>query len=204
MKNDNIYHKKRNFIFDKLRSNIEKEKKLPYIEVHLNEHCNLNCAHCLHFCPLAEEEYYNLDEFEEDFKRLAELTKSNIKTIHLLGEKPLLNKDVNKFMKISREYFSNSTIAVVTNGILLLQMEEKFWETCQMCSTIAYIEHFNRYFNKNLQVTDGDFVDIHKIKDIREILEYLAKPCDFCRYCDNSKKTDHRWRVSKKEINKLV
>jgi MoaA/NifB/PqqE/SkfB family radical SAM enzyme len=264
-----------------LKQNIKKEEKLLYVEIHLNEHCNLNCAHCLHFCPLAKEEYCDLNAFEKDFKRLAELTKSDIKTIHLLGGEPLLNKDINKYMEISRKYFPNSDIAIVTNGVLLLKMKSDFWKSCKkfkmdiwissypikldykkiaeksteydvkiwcsevaqdmvklplnlegkadseisfekcflrggssyiikdgklyICPIISNIYHFNEYFNKNLRVADNDYIDIHKAKNLKEILEFLSKPCEFCKYCDMQNLTKgHKWRVSKKEMSEWV
>jgi hypothetical protein len=52
----------------KLRRNIES------IEFHLAEHCNLNCAGCDHFSPLAAEEYASLETVKKDMARLAELT----------------------------------------------------------------------------------------------------------------------------------
>lgn len=53
--------------------------------------------------------------------------------------------------------------------------------TCQIASNA---EHFNKKFGKNLEVTELDSIDIHKAKDYNEILQFLAKPIPFCRYCN--------------------
>ena len=53
----------------------KKPPRNPFnFEIHLNDHCNLNCKSCFHFVPLANpDSYYPLDEFERDIKRLCSL-----------------------------------------------------------------------------------------------------------------------------------
>lgn len=69
------------------------------------------------------------------------------------------------------------------------------------CSLIPYVKYFNAQFGKNLAVTDKDSIDIYKAQSIDEILEFIAKPMPFCRYC-NRKGTiwDIGYGISKKEI----
>lgn len=52
------------------------------------------------------------------------------------------------------------------------------------CTRPAAIYKFNRFFGKNLEVSEGDYIDIYKAKDKEEILEKLAQPIPFCRYCN--------------------
>jgi MoaA/NifB/PqqE/SkfB family radical SAM enzyme len=108
--------------------------QLYYLNIHLTEHCNLNCAYCDHFSPLAKEEYLDLQTFENDLKRMAELTDGYIKMIYLFGGEPLLHKDVSQFAKICRQYFKRSTITFITNGILLMKMSDEFWQVCKECN----------------------------------------------------------------------
>jgi MoaA/NifB/PqqE/SkfB family radical SAM enzyme len=72
------------------------------------------------------------------------------------------------------------------------------------CNTIAGIEHFNKYFNENLKVTADDVLELHNVKDINEIYEFLYTPKPFCKYCNrqgvefgikygNSKKDIREW-----------
>ena len=53
----------------------KKPQRNPFnFEIHLNDHCSLNCKSCFHFVPLAKpDSYYPLDEFERDIKRLCSL-----------------------------------------------------------------------------------------------------------------------------------
>ncbi len=105
-------------------------KDLPMFEVHIAEHCNLNCQCCTHFSPLAEPEFLPLDDYEKDMKRMSELTtgKINVGSVHILGGEPLLNKNCTKYLELARKYFPNSVIRLITNGILLPQQPEEFWK----------------------------------------------------------------------------
>jgi MoaA/NifB/PqqE/SkfB family radical SAM enzyme len=68
------------------------------------------------------------------------------------------------------------------------------------CETTAFIKHFNKYFNENLEVTENDYIDIYQVKDLDEILEFLCKPVPFCRYCKTKDVDFVKWEHSKKEI----
>ena len=114
----------------------KKEYKFKYFEVHLTEHCNLNCQSCFHFSPLAEEEYADKIKFEEDFKRLAELAEGKIESLVLMGGEPLLHPECTVFFEIARKYFPNAYIQFVTNGILLKEQNNLFWEAMQKNSIV--------------------------------------------------------------------
>jgi hypothetical protein len=256
-------------------------KNLEVIEFHLVEHCNLNCAGCDHFSPLAAEEYACLETVEKDMARLSELTRGNIKEIRLIGGEPLLHKDVAAFFPVVRKYFPKSRILLFNNGILLAKQPDGFWESCKEhgivlfvtrypikidteaieakcsqyglqflhppgirddemyrcvlslegkgrvkenwkhcfhnhwtflsrgriypCPFYANIRHFNRYFNKELPLTERDSIDIYAARDIKEIMRFLSKPIPGCRYCDiGAYSYGHGWSVSKKTMGEWV
>jgi len=103
--------------------------KLFPIEVHVTEHCNLNCKGCNHFSSIAGEEYLAPERFEQDFKRLAEISDKYFE-IKILGGEPLLHPRITEFFDIARKYFPKLPIQVTTNGILLTAMSEAFWQNC--------------------------------------------------------------------------
>ncbi len=111
-------------------SNFVPQKELRF-EVHIVEHCNLNCKQCSHFSPLAEESYIDLGEYERDMRRLSDLFDGRMSTVQLLGGEPLLHPEINEIMRITRETFPIGRIRVVTNGILLPSMSDEFWEKCR-------------------------------------------------------------------------
>ncbi|PZT47185.1 hypothetical protein B6S12_10405 [Helicobacter valdiviensis] len=104
---------------------------LHFIAIHLAEHCNLNCFSCDNFSQLANEGYCDIEVFENDIKRLYEISKGNIEQFRLSGGEPLLNKNCKDYFYILRKYFKNSSIWLLTNGILLLKQDAAFWKACK-------------------------------------------------------------------------
>ena len=91
--------------------------KIRALEYHLVDHCNLNCAGCTHFSPLAKERYASLEKFEENLIQLKKWD-FEIKQFNLLGGEPLLHPQIKDFILIAKKYL-NCLIVVKTNGILL-------------------------------------------------------------------------------------
>lgn len=121
--------------------------KMFPIEVHVTEHCNLNCAGCSHFSSLAAEEYLSTERFEKDCKRLAELT-DRFYAIKLLGGEPLLHPRITDFFDIARKYFPATPVQLTTNGILLLKQSEAFWENCEKNNIVISISQYPIKLNK--------------------------------------------------------
>lgn len=256
---------------------------LNLVLINIVEHCNLNCVNCCHFSSLAENEFMDVVTYENDIKRLLELTDNKpylIKNIQLCGGEPLLHPQLLDFFVVSRKYFPDNDLTVVTNGILLNQQKEEFWEKCNeynvkiaptvypikinwdsieqkakkynvkldygyvlsqtmeirpnqlksswhwpmdlegnkdplvsfancnvgnncvtlhhgkiyTCSLPTGIKHFNKYFGKNLQVTEADGINIYEAKNLTEVLNFIAKPIPFCRYCNVQQRSyNHPW-----------
>ncbi len=68
------------------------------------------------------------------------------------------------------------------------------------CTKIPNIHHFNKYFNGDLEITENDYVDIFSVKKADEILSFLDKPVDFCRYCDVKNTKNIKWDKSNRDI----
>ena len=120
------------------------------------EHCNLNCAGCNHFSPLAKNELVDVQEFKRDIERMGILFKHDCKRIFLLGGEPLLHPEIINLMKIARDNFPNTDIYIYTNGILLPAQSENFWRGC----------HDN---NINLMISRYPIkLDTEKIKNMAE------------------------------------
>lgn len=68
------------------------------------------------------------------------------------------------------------------------------------CPVIPNIKYFNKRFNTKLYVSEKDSINIYKVKDIKEIMEFLAKPVPFCRYCNTFKNDPVSWGVTEKKI----
>lgn len=122
------------------------DSKLFKFEVHLNEHCNLNCKCCDHFSSIAQEEYADFDMVEKDFIRMKELLGDERDiSIYLLGGEPLLNPRIVDYINMARRHFPNRekvTIRIVTNGILLNEQSDEFWKTCGENNILIAPSHY--------------------------------------------------------------
>jgi len=104
-------------------------------EVNLADHCNMDCQMCDHYSQLADEHFVDINVFQRDMERMGEIFEHQAAVISLLGGEPTLHKDIIRCMKITREAFPRAEIHVLTNGLLLLRLENSpqgnFWQACK-------------------------------------------------------------------------
>jgi MoaA/NifB/PqqE/SkfB family radical SAM enzyme len=109
------------------RLNVLRQRpRLYHFEIHITDHCNLNCKGCAHFSNLCEPTFTNLTEYEADIRAMSGIF-SAVDQIYLLGGEPLLHPDVASFVRVARCVFPNSRIYLMTNGILVTRMDDEFW-----------------------------------------------------------------------------
>lgn len=72
------------------------------------------------------------------------------------------------------------------------------------CPMIPYIDHFNKYFNQNLKVSENDYIDIYQADCYEELAEFLTHRTDFCRYCRVSNRRTYDWKQSKHTLDEYV
>ncbi len=101
-------------------------------EVHLTDHCNLDCFGCFHFSPLAPEWFLSLDSYRQDCQRLSELSDGIIDKIFLMGGEPLLHPEISSICKITRDAFPVGNINILTNALLINKMDVPFWEALRV------------------------------------------------------------------------
>lgn len=256
--------------------------KILSFEVPLADHCNLNCAGCSHFSPLAPPYFMDLEQFSCDFKRMTELFGVDVRQIRLMGGEPLLTPQIGKYLTIARTCFPRTQIMIVTNGLLLPQMDESFWKTCKenqiiiaptkypinfdydeteklvrsygvkyqyfsnrettgifekyaldpqgiqdceknyricsipnpcpylrngrlyLCPIPPTVHYMNKAFGTEFKESPQDFIDIYQAKSAEEILEFLAKPIPFCRYCRRDANVVIPWSQSKHELSEWM
>lgn len=248
-----------------------------FLEIHAAEHCNLGCAGCTHFSPLAKEEYCDIDLTASALSRLIQLARPNIRAIHVMGGEPLLYPHISELLKTIRDISGDQmSIELVTNGILLDKMMPAFWDACRtnsiiirptiypidvdyhkleelakgndvqflsysrpgeiktfksfpldldgrqdrlksfddcklsrkflllkrgylyICSIAANIDHFNGYFDLDLERCEEDRIDVFHLNTLDDLITKVNTAIPFCRYCNVSMRKDLGcWRRSK-------
>ncbi|MCI9592452.1 MAG: glycosyltransferase [Lachnospiraceae bacterium] len=111
-----------------MASKIIQRNTIEHLDYHLTEHCNLNCASCSTYAPIAAPAYADLESFEQDIRKLYALVGDAVQQIHLLGGEPLLHPKAGEFAKSCRSVFQKSRIDFTTNGLLISDMPESFWQ----------------------------------------------------------------------------
>ena len=100
-------------------------KKEPLvIEPAVVDHCNLNCAYCDHLTPLADKGFYDVKQFEKDFKALGKVLSSREILdkydiyLGLVGGEPFLHPQLFDFIDIILDNFDVNNIkqlSIMTN-----------------------------------------------------------------------------------------
>lgn len=73
------------------------------------------------------------------------------------------------------------------------------------CCVIPNVCHFNKYFDKNLKITDKDSIDIFSGVTEDDIYDFLQNPVPFCAYCDSERKVfGIDWCASERKIDEWI
>lgn len=130
---------------------------INYIEHHIVDHCNLNCAGCSHFSPLAEPWFEDIKDFERDFTELRDKTKGQVKTIRLMGGEPLLHPDCTQFLIKARQLFPDSEIQLVTNGVLLKSKRDSLVDLFNNLNIVICISNYGLFNQATFNYMLKDF-----------------------------------------------
>ena len=111
----------------------------------------------------------------------------------------------------SKDYFINLGLSETKNSdqvtseifnkkcfLNCLSLKDSRLYSCRVTSNVHVL---NEYFGTKFEITESDFLDIFKIKDKNEILEFIKNKHEFCKYCNfnskikfsKSKKLSEEW-----------
>ena len=180
--------------FKKEHHSFKNSIDLIQIKIPICYHCNLNCAYCSHFSPIAPKYEMPVEVFERDLAQLKKISNNKISRISLLGGEPLLHKNIKELIKILNRYFPENEKRITTNGLLLKDMDDDFWRVCKENNIIFKYSPYAAV--KNYKNLEKEIQKLSKKYDI-EIRKYTDDVYDF-ELMNLSKKT------SKNDENKLV
>ena len=127
-------------------------KYLPYLEFRIADHCNMNCSACAEFSGLVEEKKFPVFEnFAKDMERLSNFI-DDIWQIRILGGEPLLNPEINRYIELTRKFYPQALIHVVTNGLILDKMPEDFFNTLRKNNVTVVISLYKPLENRILDI----------------------------------------------------
>lgn len=114
---------------------------LSQVEFHIVDHCNLNCAYCDHFTPLADKNFCKIEDIIEDFKKLKKIF-DNIGKIFIVGGEPLLHPNLLDILEPLRNIYPKSEIVIITNGILLEKQDDNFFNALKKYNIALSMTHY--------------------------------------------------------------
>jgi len=171
---------KKIYNYDKKYNKLEKQEVINTIKIQIVDHCNLNCAGCDHFSPIAKEWYENIENFKNDIKRIVKITECNINEIILYGGEPLLHEKLIDFVRIIRTNMSLVEIKVATNGILLENFIKKHidlilkynvsFQITKYPINLNYNKILKQFNNVNISFSPIYECEMNDTKDIRNKL----------------------------------
>lgn len=105
--------------------------------------CNLNCSGCSHFSPLVRRpKALSPQEFESDLLELKRIFHY-VKTIQFLGGEPLINRDLDKLIKIAKRIMPYSGIGILTNGLLIPKMSKELIQTIVSSDAVIHVSLYS-------------------------------------------------------------
>ncbi len=94
---------------------------LEHLEMHIAHACNLRCKFCTHYCDIGYGGLVPHAVGAEWLKTWSRRVRPE--RFYLLGGEPLLNPELDLYLRTARECFPDSKRLVVTNGLLLTRIE---------------------------------------------------------------------------------
>lgn len=121
------------------------EDKLRYIDLHIIDGCNLNCARCFKFSPLCKDKgLMDKNKVIDDLTQLSKVVNQELDGISIIGGEPLISPDIVFYMKECRRLFPNTDITIISNGLAIPKMNDAFFEALQQCDVMIAI---SKYYN---------------------------------------------------------
>lgn len=121
------------------------QKKIDWLNlnVYVTSRCDLNCVSCTAFAPIADDYVLDVEKFESDCKRLAELDgNKQIKQFRFSGGETLRHPRLFEILGIARNYFPYAKNTVITNGIILSKCDDDFWVQLKSIGTDVIISNY--------------------------------------------------------------
>ncbi len=155
--------------------------ELDTLEIHIADHCNLNCKNCSMFCGLVKKPNYS--DYMQTQNSLCVLKQifNHIKRIRIIGGEPLLNKELNKYLYMIRKIYPKSNIRVITNGILVTDMKDDlitaFKDTSAKLIITSYLPLIGKLdkINDFLKDKEIDYEISEIVTDFQKIYDYTGK-----------------------------
>ncbi len=161
---------------------------LYHLDVHVTDHCNLNCRGCEHYSSVSEPVFADLEATMRDLSQMAQLFES-IEQMYLLGGEPLLHPQVHEFVLRTRALFPATRLYLMTNGILVTRMADEVWQALRDTNTTLLCDSYPINIDHNAIDALGAKWDV-TVEWMKPAQEFFKIPLDPTASCDPAKSFD--------------
>lgn len=100
----------------------------PTLVFNISDQCNLSCYGCSAASPIVKDvSVYSFENYKRDISVMKNILKP-VPAICFTGGECLLNPELMDFAMLARQIFPDAKIAFNTNGILLNELNDTFWQ----------------------------------------------------------------------------
>ena len=137
--------------------------KLHYIDLHIIDGCNYNCARCFKFSPLCKNPgIADKEQVIKDLKQLSTI-EPTLDGISIIGGEPLISPDIIDYIYACKKYFPYTDVTIITNGLAIPQMSEEFFKAIKDTNTMLAI---SKYFDDHFYDGIRDVLAKHNCHDM--------------------------------------
>lgn len=104
---------------------------LEFLEIMVNNACNLSCEGCTTFSDLTHQGYITWNEGNAWLEPWS--YRVNIQAVGVMGGEPLMNPEIREWILGIRKMLPNAQIRFVTNGLLL----DKHWDVVDLLESVG-------------------------------------------------------------------
>ncbi len=105
-------------------------------------HCNLNCRNCDCYAPLAKKRYTLYKDFAKDMEKIKKLAPDRNMNISFLGGEPTINPELTKLLKKARSLWPDSSLMILSNGVILDKFKDDFWKDIKETNTDFHVTKY--------------------------------------------------------------
>ncbi|MBQ7148636.1 MAG: radical SAM protein [Pseudobutyrivibrio sp.] len=109
---------------------------IPFAEIPVVEHCNLNCSLCNSHAYLIDESVYPLEQFKRDIDVLSDNVHFGLLTF--MGGEPLLCDNLHEYIRYAKEKKVGEVYRILTNGLLVKHISPKLLEEVDVLEISRY------------------------------------------------------------------
>ena len=122
-----------------------------YLEFNIVAHCNFRCVYCSQYSPHNPKISADIHVFERDIAALTEAYHADV--FRFVGGEPTLHQQLVDFVRLVKKYELADTVAVCTNGSILHQMSDAFFQAIDRLDISVYPKKLGKH-GQNLELAE--------------------------------------------------